>query len=270
MTNRTIHTSLFNSAFHRALALAAPVCLTTTLQAAPNWDVVGVQLGMSEQQAVAAIKAHAPTAQVTMNSLKFSYNDGAKRQDTAAFTSGLIARISLTDQDQETLELEFSAPPLEQRLISLRRTLTSYANPPALERMMDTLEQKYGKPATVQTYGIGMISTDLAWVQADRKPCGKVDKGLLLPPVSQTPDALRWYAVQQKNQLAPADPSQCSAVLQAKLKTKSGGSSVVSMEFMMTDPGYGVPAMQATSKWLADQEANARKARLNSGDTPKL
>lgn len=270
MTNRAIQTGLRNTALLRTIALTVLICSATTLQAAPDWDVVGLKLGMSEQQAVAAVKAHAPTAKITMNSLKFSYNDGAKRQDTAGFTSGLVARIPLSDQDQETLQLEFSAPPLEQRLISLRRTLTSYANPPALERMMDTLTQKYGKPATVQTYGIGMISTDLAWAQADRKPCGRVDKGLLLPPVSQTPDALRWYADQQKKRLAPTDPSQCSAVLQAKLKTKSGGSSVVSMEFLMADPGYGVPAMQATSKWLADQEANARKARLNSGDTPKL
>lgn len=270
MSDRAIRTGMPIGTRLRSFSLAALLFSATALQAAPTWDIVGLRLGMTEQEARAALKAHAADAQVTTNSLKFSYSDGAKQQETSAFTSGLIARLPPKGQDTETIQVEFSAPPLEQRVISLRRTLTNYANPPALERMIDTVTQKYGKPTTEQKYGIGILTTQLAWAQADRKPCGKVDKGLLLPTVGQTPDGLRWYELQQKNKLAPPDASQCSAVLQAILKTAAGGSSVVSMEFQMADPGHAVPAMQATAKWLADLEADARKARLKSGDTPKL
>ncbi|MCL4780967.1 MAG: hypothetical protein KJ049_12310 [Gammaproteobacteria bacterium] len=269
MTDRGIHATLPDTLFRR-LSLAALLLCAGSVQAAPAWDIVGLKLGMTEQETLAAIKAHAPQAKVTMNTLKFTYSDGAKRQETPSFTSGLVARLPNQGQDTEALQVEFSAPPLEQRVISVRRTLSSYANPPALERMVATVTQKYGKPATEQKYGIGMITTELAWAEAGRKTCGKLDKGLLMPPVSQTPESLRWYELQQKNSLAPADVSQCSAVLRAMLKTASGGSSVVTMEFQMTDPGHGVPAMQATAKWLAGLEAEARKSRLNSGDTPKL
>nr|WP_298728522.1 hypothetical protein [uncultured Steroidobacter sp.] len=254
----------------RGLALTALLCSATAVQAAPAWDIVGLKLGMTEQQALAAIKAHSANAQVTSNSLKFTYHDGARQQETPSFTSGLIVRIPQAGQDTETIQVEFSAPPTDQRVISLRRTLSNYANPLALERMIDTVTQKYGKPSTESKYGIGQITTQLAWAEANRKPCGKVDKGLLLPPVSQTPDSLKWYELQQKNKLAPANGADCSAVLQAKLTTKAGGSSVVTMEFQMADPGHGVPAMQATAKWLADLEAEARKVRLNSGNAPKL
>ncbi|MBL8264909.1 hypothetical protein [Steroidobacter sp.] len=254
----------------RSVALAALLCSTPAAQAAPGWDIVGLKLGMTEQQALAAIKAHSPNAQVTTNSLKFTFHDGAKQQETPSFTSGLIVRVPQTGQDGETIQVEFSAPPTGQRVISLRRTLSSYANPPALERMIDSVAQKYGKPNTQSKYGIGQITTQLGWAEANRKPCGKLDKGLLLPPVSQTPDSLRWYDLQQKNGLAPANASECSGVLQVKLTTKAGGSSVVTMEFQMTDPGYGVPAMQATKQWLADLEAEARKVRLDSGKAPKL
>lgn len=254
----------------RGLALAALLCSATAVEAAPAWDIVGLKLGMTEQQALAAIKAHSANAQVTSNSLKFTYHDGARQQETPSFTSGLIVRIPQAGQDTETIQVEFSAPPTDQRVISLRRTLSNYANPLALERMIDTVAQKYGKPSTESKYGIGQLTTQLAWAEANRKPCGKVDKGLLLPPVSQTPDSLRWYELQRKNKLAPDNAADCSAVLQAKLTTKAGGSSVVTMEFQMTDPGYGVPAMQATAKWLAELEAEARNARLKSGSAPKL
>ncbi len=267
MTHRITHATLWTFC-RRRLALAALLCSATSLQAAP-WDIVGIKLGMTEQEALAAIKAHSPQAQVTTNSLKFTYHDGAKQQETESFKSGLVVRVPKTGQDGETIQVEFSAPPLEQRVISLRRTLSSYADPPALERMISTVTQKYGKPTTESKYGIGHVTTQFGWAEANRKPCGKVDKGLLLPPVSQAPN-LRWYELQQRNKLAPADPTQCSPVLQAKLTTAPGGSSVVTMEFQMTDPGHGVAAMQATAKWLADLEAQARKARLNSGDAPKL
>jgi hypothetical protein len=38
----------------------------------------------------------------------------------------------------------------------------------------------------------------------------------------------------------------------------------------MTDPGYAIPAMRATAQQLADLQAQAGKARQNSGATPKM
>lgn len=240
------------------------------LQATPGWDIVGLRLGMTEAEILSALKAHAPDAQITTKSLKFTYNDGAQQKETEPFTARLDAVVRKQAMNTEVFNIELSAPPLEQRAIKITRNVTNYNEPPALDRVLESITQKYGKPATTWKYGQAVVTTELAWTEAGRPVCGKSSKSTQLPQAVQAPDGLRWYETQRKANTAPADGAQCSPVLRAQLATKAGGSSVSTLKFEMVDPGLAVPAMTATATWLDELEGTARKARLEGGVVPEL
>lgn len=262
---------------HTRLARLAALLLACTAgaafaQAPPAWDIVGLRLGMSVDEARAALAAHAPRAQVTERTLHFTFSDGIRQQASPDFLATIEARVPSGPGDSEIIQVELSPPPLAQRVIRVRRALTTYADPPPLQRMQAQVDGKYGRPAAQRRYGIGSISHVSSWTEAGRPVCGHQggDKPIVLPPVSQSPDSLRWYRNQQERRLAPPDAAGCSAVLQVNLTTRAGGESVVTMEFEMNAPLVAVPAMTATSSWVASLEQAARKARLASGTTPKL
>ncbi len=237
---------------------------------APDWDIVGIKLGMTEAQARAAIKAHSAQAVFNDKTLKFTFNDGASRQETAAFLALFSARIPnpTNTSDIENIELDFSPPPQEQRVIRVRRTMTLWKDPPALERVQDSLIQKYGKPRNSQTSGIGEKIWGATWAESGKTLCGGEKRFFI--SVGQSPDSLRLFHQLQKERLAPADLSQCGAQMRGSLRYREGGSSVYAVEIEMRNYDYALPALEATAKWIADQEAAARKARLNSGSAPKF
>lgn len=257
----------------RAVAAAALTLLSMSAIAAPDWDIVGIKLGMTEQQARAAIKAHSAQAQIAEKTLKFTFNDGARQQETSGFLATITAQIpgGAGSSDSESIELELSPPPREQRVIKVRRALSSYGDPPPLQRMQDSLAQKYGRPLDTRTFGIGIKNHFMSWAEPGKTICGQqAGQAIGLIGVAQSPRDLNKFYQYQKQKLAPADLSQCSSVLQVQMDYREGGSSVTVLVAQMVDYGYIVPALEATAKWIADQEAQARKARLGSGATPKL
>jgi hypothetical protein len=254
-----------------ALALTLLATATSSL-AAPDWDIVGIRLGMTEPQARAAIQAHSDRGQVSERMLKFTYSDGARQHETPAFLATIQVHIPAPPgtMDNENLKIEFSAPPMPQRVIGVRRDVAMWSNPPSVDRMRDSLTQKYGQPQTFTLGGLPKAGR-ADWAEAGKTVCGQQPgKPLAMPAVSQAPRDLRLYQQWQQQRLAPADLSTCAARLGANLTIKEGGSSVVGLVTEMNDYAYMLPALQATAKWLADQEAEARKARLNSGAAPKL
>jgi hypothetical protein len=254
-----------------SVAVAIALCAgSVPARAAPDWDIVGIKLGMTEQQARAAIKARSAQAVAREAMLKFTFSDGAKQQDTASFLARISASIpsAAGSTDSESLELEFSPPPRDQRVIRVRRTMTLYKDPPALDRILGSLSQKYGKPRRFETLGIGEKIWHGAWSETGKALCGGDKRSFIT--VGQSPDRLKLFHQLQKEKLAPADLSQCGAQMQVNVRYREGGSSVHAMEIEMRNYDYVLPALEATAKWLADQEAAARKARLGSGSTPKL
>lgn len=243
--------------------------------AAPDWDIVGIRLGMTTAQARAALQAHAPKAEVTEYTRQLSYSDGAKDQLLPGFLGSItMRREGPAPSQSETLEVMFSAPPMEPRVIRVTRTLLMPSDPVALDRAMASVTQKYGKPAAVLDAhtGMGNISR---WVEAGKTVCGITAPNSRdareTPPVDNSPAGLGHYRAWQQRKLAPADASNCSAALVVNLVTTAPrGTLVREMKLVMTDPGYAVTAMQATAQQIADLQAQARKARQNAGAVPKL
>jgi hypothetical protein len=257
----------------RALVALAMLLAPVAPQAAPGWDIVGIRLGMTEQQARGAIKAHSAQAQIAQSTLKFTFSDGAKQQETSSFLATIAAQIPgpAGASDTERVELEFSPPPREQRVVRVRRALTTYRDPPPLQRMQESLMQKYGRPLDTRTFGIGIKNHFMSWAEAGKTICGQqAGKPIAMIGVGQSPRNLTKFRQYQQQKLAPADLSSCSGVLQVQMDYREGGTSVNTLVLQMVDYGYILPALEATAKWIADQEAEARKTRLNSGTTPKL
>lgn len=263
---------------HRsALSLSAMLLLVAAgpSLAAPDWDIVGIRLGMSPEQARAALRSHAPKAKVTEYTRQFSYSDGVKDQQTPSFLGSIAALQEGTPgSNSETLEVMFSAPPMEQRVIRVIRTLVMYSDPLPLERAVTSVTQKYGNTPNVrQTHnGNGRVAR---WVEAGKAVCGDnrptSADAMQVPPVDNSPGGLGHYEAWQRRKLAPADYSSCSAALVVSLTPVSFQEPLIrEMKLVMTDPGYAVPAMQATAKQIADLQAQARKDRQKSGPGPKL
>jgi hypothetical protein len=238
--------------------------------AAPDWDIVGIRLGMTEQEARAAIQAHSEQAVSGDQMLKFTFSDGAKQQETPQFLATINVRIPGPPNtlDTEGMTLEFSAPPLEQRVIGVRRALSTYKNPPPLDRMHASLTQKYGQPLRDTTGGLGMKIRNLSWAEPGKAQCG--GERFFFPGAKQSPSDLRKFYQYQQQQLAPADLSQCGAQMRVTMQYPEGGASVNTLVIEMNDYGYILPALEATAKWLADLEAEARRVRLGSGEVPRL
>jgi hypothetical protein len=253
-----------------AVAVLGLSCCALPGFAAPDWDIVGLRLGMTEQEARAAIQAYSDRAVSQDQMLKFTFSDGAKQQETPQFLATIIVRIPGPPNtlDTEGMTLEFSAPPLEQRVIGVRRAMSTYANPPPLDRMHASLIQKYGQPLKDTTGGMGVKRRNLSWAEPGKAQCG--GERHFFPGAKQSPNDLKKFYQYQQQQLAPADLSQCGAQMRAAMEYREGGASVNVLVVEMNDYGYILPALEATAKWLADLEAEARKARLGSGEIPRL
>lgn len=256
------------------LAVSALLFVALPSRAAPDWDIVGIRLGMTPAQARAALQTHAPKAEVTEFTRQFSYNDGVKDQPLPGFLGSITVSQAPAPGSSETLEVMFSAPPMEPRAIRVIRTLTMPGDPVPLERAMTSLTQKYGPPAAVLEAhtGRGNVSR---WVEAGKTVCGQTaansQDARQAPPVDNAPAGLGHYKAWHQRKLAPADASNCSAALVVNLVTAAPRNPLVGeMKFVMTDPGYAVAAMQATAQQIGELQAQARKARQASGSVPKL
>jgi len=163
---------------------------------------------------------------------------------------------------------------MEQRVIRVIRTLVMIGDPLPMERAMVAVMQKYGPPPRVleANNGRGNFSR---WVEAGKTACGDNAPTSMdarqAAPVDNSPLGLSPYEAWQRRKLAPADAANCAATLVVNLVTRAPREPLVTeMKFVMTDPGYAIPAMRATAQQLADLQAQAVKARQNSGATPKL
>lgn len=124
-----------------SLATVALLACAAPAFAAPDWDIVGIRLGMSPEQARAAILAHASKAQITDNMRQFTYSDGVKEQSLPAFLGSITADHNGYTGNGEILEVMFSAPPMEQRVIRVIRTLKMYDDPLPIEQIDDLQAQ---------------------------------------------------------------------------------------------------------------------------------
>lgn len=153
--------------YYNKLALAAgtvaTVLLTTFSTPAfaddgSKFDIVGLRLGMTPEQAVQALKAHGVGAdKIYENRMAYGYSDGVNH---GLKTDDFLARITAGKVDiqgnkrrDESFELMFSPPPAGGKLVGVRRMIANNVDPITGGQFSQALLDKYGA-ASASTTGI--------------------------------------------------------------------------------------------------------------------
>ncbi len=149
-------------------------------------DVVGINLGMPVQQAVAVVKSKWPAGQVNLFYTKFANSSDPawiSRVTARRPGTGLNAANSVDD-----ITVFFSAPPNPQVVVQVLRT--SFMIPPtARGNLVAALRQKYG-PELKQAPGYNM-----AWEFDELgQPVAKMPMGYMCTSFNQPPQATQGTA----------------------------------------------------------------------------
>lgn len=250
---------------HAVLAAFLAVLSSTVLAQQPSFDIVGLRLGMTESEVVAAIKAHDPKLKVITVQSAYSYSDGMQQLQTPPFLSRIEARTGTGPSGKPALAIYFTPPPQAGKAWAIERNEKTTGEPPTVQQYASALQQKYGAPSAVSAQ-----SAALAW----DFPAGRVN---CIPRVPDRPgfpafrpsgsDDLGFLLrLWQQRKLAPADLSTCASRLHYVL----GSSIVTEFSAVMIDVATYAAANAAAMREVDTLEQNARKLRDSKGRVPKL
>lgn len=248
--------------------LGLALCAMAATAQAP-FDIVGLKLGMTEQEAIAALQAHDSTLNITRVDSYYNYTDGIETFQTDQFLGELQAKRQNSQQVVPEFSLLFSPPPQGGRLWAVTRREKIAANPPSIVQYVQTLEQKFGKPAAVSP---GNYS--LAWDHPADKP-GCLPRDPQRPgfptyrPKSDGSDLLFHLQAAHQRNPSPPDYKACGSHLFYILSTPAD-DVVGSFEAIMFDVGHYVTASEVADNEVKALEQAAREARAGKGQMPSL
>ncbi len=250
------------------LACGLALC-TTAVAAQTPFDIVGLRLGMTEQEAMAALQAHDPTLNIARVDSYYNYTDGVQTFQTDQFLGELRASRPNSQQAAPAFTLLFSPPPQGGKLWAVSRREKIAQDPPSIAQYSQALEQKYGKPTAVSP-GNYSLSWDFP---ADKPRCLARDPQRpgfpTYRPKSDGSDLkIHLMAANQRNP-SPPDYKTCGSQLYFILST-AADDVVGSFEAIMFDIGHYVTASEAADAQVQALEQTAREAREGKGQMPSL
>jgi|ADGO01.1.fsa_nt_gi hypothetical protein len=150
-------------------ALLAIVAVSASLPAAaaPEWDLLGVKLGMTEAEVRAAFQAYDPKAKVTAMNAALWYSDGLNNHKTEPFLDELQIELVRVARFQP-LRVWFSGPEGEPRVIAIARQEMNTPNPPTQAQLIQALTTKYGEPADQLASG---SNSNPVWKEPGKPSC---------------------------------------------------------------------------------------------------
>lgn len=141
----------------RIVFLGAGVLALCVLLASPavaddeRFDIVGLKLGMTPEQALQALAAHGvPADRIYESRIAYAYSDGLKHDYSteeflAEITGGKLEQLG-GKRRADSLKLFFSPPPQGGRLVGVSRALTNEVDPVTRGELREALIGKYGDP----------------------------------------------------------------------------------------------------------------------------
>lgn len=245
----------------------ALACLAPVLAQAQQFDILGLKLGMTEPEVIAALKAHDPAFKIESIQSTYTYSDGVQQSQTVPFLSRIQARRHSTTQVPDLIIL-FTPPPKGGRVWAIERKEPITSNPPTAKQYAAALKQKYGAPTVASS-----DESLLAWDFPAGKPnCIPREPSRPAFPVlrpSQEADVGFTLRMWQQKKVAPAALSTCASRLHYLLNT-TNGQVISSFQAIMYDVGIYATANDAANREVKTLEDKARKAREGKGQTPKL
>ena len=256
---------------HRPLTFALKVTvLALSLVASPLMaqrgpDILGLQLGMTQEQVLGVLEQLEPPLEVDVYTGNFTFNDGAQYQDTPEFLSFIYAKGELG-----TFFIKFSPLPGEERVISIARNTVLYPNLPTRAQLVEQVQGKYGKPVAENSTG----TLNYYWVEEGKAACYDPKGGGVYATVPRmtthqdTVDILNHLDLLAKrgNKL-PEDRSQCGYILAAELDSMD---PVRGLTTVISDIGGWAASEIKASEWVEQLQAEAEQARIQRGTGPRL
>jgi hypothetical protein len=266
----------------RRLAWAAAAVASTLFAlpglAAPDWDIVGIRLGMTEAEVMQALEAFEPNAQITVSNAVFSYYDGVAYFETPDFLNNIRARVGGPSLGNG-VTVWFSGPIGEARVIAVaRRHFDGSASAPTLTQFEQSLQAKYRTPGALYE-GPGSP----VWEEEGKPSCIRIAEqgnqtrpylGSLFMSTAQTSndpdnientiDGMRARGAQG---LLPADLATCGAFVFYRYHV---GDPVVSFTAGMFDVGAMIATERSRFAWVESLEAEAVQRRQGQGQAPRL
>ncbi|MGQ3054583.1 MAG: hypothetical protein ACT6S0_22595 [Roseateles sp.] len=257
----------------RATAAAVLVLCTAASPslAAPDWDMAGVKLGMTEAEVKAALVAYDPKGKISASNSSYNYSDGLNSHRTPAFLSSMEIRVVRLAQ-WTPIKVWFSGPDGPARVIAIARNEGNLPNPVTRGQFLQSLQAKYGPPTAQWSNG-------MPYWEANGKPScvrtrsgGQVNFGEFPQVTSghKTLDQAVGLLEAQQQQpggfyTLPADLTSCgtfmyyTAVDPVSLYT--GG---------MYDVGAIVATQRARQAWVDKLRSEAVRKREGQGQAPRL
>lgn len=257
---------------YSVLALVATLCFARVDLAAAqstSFDIVGLTLGMSQDQALAALEAHDANLDIVINESYFTYSDGVEQFETDSFVARIDARIPGASQPLPHFSLFITPPPQGARVWAVARREQITSAQPTQEQYAQALVQKYGAPAGVSRGGAAM-----SWdFPAGRQSCVRDprDEGYpaFRPGRSNDSDLMAILRAGQQGKRVPADLSTCASQLYYLLGTVNG-QVISSFEAYLVDVAAYAAAETAAGEHVDRLEADAKKRRESGSQVPRL
>ena len=266
-----------HAARQRARLLVALLLSTCALpaMAAPDWDIAGLKLGMTEAEVRAAFLAYNPKGKIFAQSLTSSYSDKVSNFRTPPFLSRMELRV--TDKAIHIpLYVWFSGTGAggEPRAIAIVRHEANLANPPAAAQFMQSLVAKYGQPTAADS------ARTPYWEEPGKPSCIRVTHGIANPFAlnltykSELSEGVDTLERRQQGSGGggtpvgmPADLTRCGAHL---FYYGTNTDPTNTFTGVMIDVGAVVAATHAREAWVGQLEADALRKRADQGQVPRL
>lgn len=115
-----------------------------------KFDVVGLKLGMTRDEAIKALTAYGiEPARIQEQLQTYGYSDGVNNASTEPFlmriTTSRETRVNGV-RNSDSFTIRFSPPPAGGRVVAIQRLAQNNANPPTNAEYRQALLEKYGEP----------------------------------------------------------------------------------------------------------------------------
>lgn len=242
---------------------------------ASRMDIAGIRIGMTEADAMAALRAFDPGAKVMRRmAASFSYFDGANMLQTPEFLDQLEVNTN-----GGAFRIWFTSPPSESRVFAVNRR-GGAEPPPGSEQFVSSLVSKYG-PADARSPARPGGQTIVQWGEEGKPQCtvGKDRAGQRVPAENTTGTLLPPQAAKTLEQQvrqgyphlrealgADMDPARCGTVLRYEWL----GDPVSAFEAWLVDQGGMIATGRQSAQWVEQLKADAVRAREGQGAVPRL
>lgn len=238
------------------------------VMASPDWDLIGIKLGMTEAQVRAAFQAYDPKGKILAHNATATYSDKVTSFRTPPFLQMMELRV-VRQASQTPLRVWFSGPVGPVQVIGVARQEYNLPNPSNAGPFHQSLQTKYGAPTA--RYGDAPV-----WESQGKPSCARASHGIDLGDLPQVvsgqkniSNAIPLLEGRQQgpgSMQLPKDLSTCGTILfyfanMDPVKAFTAG---------LFDVGALAATHYSRNQWVQQLQTEAIRKREGQAQAPRL